>query len=104
MESQQAFARSCAPCPPYVEQVSGGRLAPPPRRDVVSAGAEEGLKVLRHVLKYDHKDLELPNQSRSERQEEEKEERESERASEAGRVCWGVKLRTRFQVIPLTPR
>lgn len=36
MESQQAFARSWAPCPPYVEQLSGGILAPPPRKDVAS--------------------------------------------------------------------
>lgn len=36
VESQQAFARSWAPCPPYVEQLSGGILAPPPRKDVAS--------------------------------------------------------------------
>lgn len=36
VESQQAFAWSWAPCPPYVEQLSGGILAPPPRKDVAS--------------------------------------------------------------------
>lgn len=36
MESQQAFVRSCAPCLPYVEQLSGGCQAPPLRRDVAS--------------------------------------------------------------------
>lgn len=54
--------------------------------------------MLRLVLKYDHKDLQLPDQSWSEKQEEEKEE------EEVGTLCWGVKLCTEFQVIPLTPR
>lgn len=36
VESQQAFARSWAPCPLYVEHLSGGILAPPPRKDVAS--------------------------------------------------------------------
>lgn len=33
------FVRSCAPCPPYVEQLSGGTLAPPPRGDEAEEGA-----------------------------------------------------------------
>jgi len=42
--------------------------------------AEEGLRVLRIILKYDHKDPQLPNQSRVEKQKE-----------EVGTFCWGVK-------------
>lgn len=98
MESQQAFARSCASCSPYVEQLSGGQLAPPPRRNVASEKLRRGSKVLRLVLKYDHKDPQFPNQSWPEKQEEEKEE------EEVGRFCWGVKVRTEFRVNPHTPR
>lgn len=56
MESQQAFARSCAPCPPYVEQLSRGQRGPPPRRYVAKREADKGLTVPGLVLKYDHKD------------------------------------------------
>jgi len=68
--SQQAFARSCAPCPPYVEQLSRGRLAPTARKRCGKCQAEEGLKVLWLVLKYDHQ---VSNQSWTEEQEEQKE-------------------------------
>ena len=58
--------------------------------------AEEGLKVLRIVLEYDHKDPRLPNQSCCKKQEEERKEEEV-------KVWWGVKLGTKFQVILLMP-
>lgn len=56
--------------------------------------ADEGLRVLRIVLKYDHKDPRLPNQSGGE---------ERRRRRRWGTLCWGAKLRTEFQVTPLMP-
>lgn len=90
MESQQAFARSWAPCPLYVEHLSGGILAPPPRKDVASRrlqGVESSEAHIKTCPGGQPPPTELPNQNWSER---EKQKRR------------GCSAEVQFQMIPFT--
>lgn len=93
MESQQAFARSWAPCPPYVERLSGGILAPPPRKDVASRklqgveSSEAHIKICPGGLEHPPPIPKFPDQNWSEK---EKQKR---------RCSAGVQ----FQIVPFTP-
>lgn len=95
MESQQAFARSWAPCPPYVEQLSGGILAPPPRKEVESRKLQ-GVESTEAHIKICPGGLQpptiskFPNQNWSEK---EKQKRQK-------RVC---SAEVQFHIIPFTP-
>lgn len=73
VESQQAFARSWAPCPPYVEQLSGGILAPPPRKNVASRRMQGVESSEAHIkMCPGGQPPKLPNQNWSEKEKQER--------------------------------